>query len=200
MNSKAKLLLIVAAILAIAYLFYCGLFYAETAYDKWKQPWAYGDDAEKLLVGKWTGNYTDPDRKTHTLQIEIFVPQTAEERWEEVTHRKHRRKRKVSHKNSNAFDGIGYIVTQQKTDTMKLVSGHIDKAEPTASISFNIAPIIDDNYPIGFQLAFVKGNWTGEKLDLKGEFVYHTPSGSGYSDSADPRFDYVASFVMERMK
>jgi hypothetical protein len=49
-------------------------------------------------------------------------------------------------------------------------------------------------------LAFVKGNWTGEKLDLKGEFVYHTPSGSGYSDSADPRFDYVASFVMERMK
>jgi hypothetical protein len=196
MNSKAKLLLIVVAILAIAYLFYCGLFYAETAYDKWRQPWAYGDEAEKLLVGKWTGNYTDPDRKTHTLQIEIFAPQTAEERWKEVTNR-HRGR---SYKNPNAFDGIGYIITQQKADTMKLVSGHLDKAEPATNMDFDIAPIIDDNYPVGFQLAFVKGNWTGEKLDLKGEFVYHTPSGSGYSDSADPRFDYVASFVMERMK
>ena len=196
-NNKSLLILVAAGV--IAYLFYLGLYYAQTAYDKWMQPWAYSTTAaEKRLVGKWTGNYTDPDRKTHTLQIEIFEPQSAEKRWQQVTRRHHRGSR--SRKSRNTFNGIGYIISEQKTDSMQVVSGHIAKAEAPTDISFDIAPMIDDNYPVGFQLAFLRGIWTGSNLELNGEFVYHTPSGSGYSDSADPRFDYKAKMVMSKMQ
>lgn len=199
MAPKNKALLILAIAGVLLYLFYLALYKADKIYDKWQQPWAYSTETPKRLVGEWTGGFTDPDGKKYNLQLEILLPETDDERWQKIA-RKHRRNRQISHKNNKAFDGIAYITNGQKNDTMLLNSGNLSKSEPPCDIKFNLSPIIDDNYPVGFQLAFVKGNWTGEKLDLKGEFVYHTPSGSGYSDSADPRFDYVASFVMERMK
>lgn len=194
MTYSSKIKAFIVLVIVFAVLGRVGLYYLDKKYDAWHRPWAYSDDPNKpLLVGKWAGEYSDPDNIVHKIEMEVFVPTTDEERWRKLN-RPHGGR---SGTNPRFFDGMALIETQGKQDSFELWGG-LDKADG-AGLDFQMRPV-NGVYPVGFNLNQLKGNWTGDKIRLTIAFALHRADGSSYYDSADPRHNTEGTLLLSRVK
>ncbi len=193
MQYSTKLKLFIVGILAAAVFGRIGCYYANAAYDTYRRPWAYNSDPDKpLLVGKWTGQTTDPDGVAHVVELEIFEPLSDEQRQERFSNRRIKRDRS----SRTYFDGLAIVTARGTPDSCRIWGG-LD-APYGQQIHFEVRPL-DDQHPPGFNINLVEGSWQVDELFLKVDFAFFRPDGSSFSDSADPRFNQQSELRMKRL-
>lgn len=190
-NTKIKVLIV--AVFALALFGRYGWYYLDKKYDTYRRPWAYSSNPDSpLLVGRWSGVCTDPDKVVHKVNLEIFEPQSDEERMKKFNRRP---RKKRSRSSATFFDGIATVEANGKSHTCELWGG-LDKADGHR-IHFQLRPL-DDVHPPGFNLNLLEGNWQQHTIDLSVVFAWFRPDGSSFSDSADPRYDTKGRLLLTR--
>lgn len=191
MAYATKLKIVIAAVFALALFGRYGYYLIDKKLDAYRRPWAYSPDAP-LLVGRWQGACTDPDKVTHKVELEIFEPLSDEERKEKFNKR---RRKKRSRSSSTFFDGIAVVTVNGSRDTCELWGG-LDKADGH-QIHFQLRPLDDVHRP-GFNINLLKGDWQQHTIDLSVDFAWFRPDGSSFSDSADPRYSTQGQLQLKR--
>jgi len=192
MRSKAaKLLLVVVVLAALSWgVYQCKYQYSYEA-DLTNRPWAYSrDESAKLLVGTWQGEFRDPDGVPKTLRLEILVPTTEAEREKKAGRRSRRRKGLGSQTDQRRFDGTATVTSKLGKEEYE-VWGSVGEAD-WHQLGTTHFRVVDENQQLrkNFGLAQAEGGiWQDDRLTLTLAFSYTTASGSGYSDSADPRYE-----------
>lgn len=198
MNRTKGCLPLLIGIIVIGLLFTAVKYYGSYFMDLYQRPWAYSRDANApLLVGKWKGSFTDPDRVGKTLEVEVFVPLTDEERWEKAG-RKSRRRRSSSNKRS--FDGIALVNSRLGQEEYEIY-GAVEEGD-FHRLHFNFRPKDEKKRVLpNFTLSEAKnGVWQTNELQLTLSFSYHKADGSSFWSSADARFDKKAIATLARQK
>ncbi|WP_428654976.1 hypothetical protein [Runella sp.] len=164
--------------------------------DRYQRPWAFSSDSNApLLVGKWQGNFTDPDGVAKSIHLEIFVPQTTAERWTKSG----RRKRGLYRTRRN-FDGAATVTSKLGTEHYS-IWGSVDRND---DYLFNLHfGAINEKYTIlpNFYINIInQGRWRENQMTLPVSFSYRIPGGSAYTNTADPRFDQKPTVTLLRQK
>lgn len=193
---KAKGWLPIIALLIVASLAFTGIsFFGGKFLDHYQRPWAYST-TEPLLVGRWRGQFRDPDGIQKTLTVQIDLPETDDERWAKAGRRKRR-----SRANKRAFDGTA-TVTSRKGQENYEIHGAVDRDnDHQFSLQFGT---VDGQYPVApnfyVNVTEKEGNrWQGDQMNLSLRFAWHRRDGSSYSNSADPRFDRLVPLTLTRI-
>ncbi len=185
----------ILAILIVAGLVFTGIkFYGGKYLDRYQRPWAYST-TEPLLVGLWKGQFKDPDGISKTIMVQIALPETDDERWNQAGRRQRR-----GWANKRGFDGTATVTSRLGKEDYE-VYGAIDRDnDHQFSLNFRTP---DGKYPITPNFWVndtAPGNsWAGDQMSLTLRFAYHLPNGSSFSSSADPRFDRVAALILTRI-
>lgn len=195
-----KGLLLIGVLVLLSWGVYECKYYFSYYTDLKNRPWAYSRDKKaKLLVGKWQGTFQDPDRVAKTIELEIVEPITDEERKKQANRRSRRRGGLGSRKDNQWFDGSATVTsklgkeeyeiygTVQKEDWHQLNTVHFRVLDERQQLRKNFG--ISDA---------TGGQWQDDHLTLTLAFTYITATGSGYSDSADPRFEKKITVVLKR--
>ena len=78
--ARSKGCLLIAGIIVLAGLTFTGIkFYGGKLLDQYERPWAYSK-TEPLLVGRWKGQFRDPDGVVKVIDLTIDLLETDEER------------------------------------------------------------------------------------------------------------------------
>lgn len=193
MKISIKQIVLMLAILTLGFLSRYAFIYFDEKMDTHLRSWAYSDDPNKpLLVGQWAGEFTDPDRVSHKIEMEIFEPTTADERWRKYDF-PHSGRGDITDK--LFFDGIAFIETHGKQDTVEIWGG-LEK-DDGYDLHVQLRQV-DGLHPPGFNLSAATGVWQDHTIDLSTEFTWYQTDGSRYSDSADPRFEMKGKLVLKR--
>ncbi|WP_138991784.1 hypothetical protein [Larkinella sp. C7] len=182
---------------------YACKYYFSYRNDLADRPWAYSEDkAAHLLVGEWQGDFRDPDGVRKTMRLEILVPMTEEERAKKASRRTRRRRGLGSRSDQQRFDGFATVTSQRGIEEYECYGAVRDKTGGRLNTvhfraldekqqlrkNFNVLSAVDG------------GQWQNDSLMLTLSFTYTTATGSGYSSSADPRFDKKVTVYFFRMK
>lgn len=172
-------------------------YYGSYYWDLYQRPWAYSSDKNTpLLVGKWQGNFKDPDNVAKQISLTIFEPTTDEERWEKAG----RRSRNRQGKNLRAFDGVATVISKIGKEEYE-IWGSVMKEDyhQLHEIHFRV---LDEKQQLtknfNVQSAMTGGQWSENNLILTLGFTFTTATGSGYWSSADPRFDKKVRLTLIR--
>jgi hypothetical protein len=198
MNRIKGCLPLIVGIIGVGLVAMAVKYYGSYFMDLYQRPWAYSRDANApLLVGKWKGSFTDPDGVGKTLEVEIFVPLTDEERWEKAS-RRSRRGRSSSHKRS--FDGTAWVKSRLGREEYEIY-GAVEE-ENFHRLHFNFRPKDEKKRVLpNFTLSEAKnGVWQTNELQLTLSFSYHKADGSSFWNSADARFDKKVIATLSRQK
>lgn len=196
-RTKGCLPLIVGMI-AVGLVFTAVKYYGGYFMDLYQRPWAYSRDANApLLVGKWKGRFADPDGVEKTLEVEIFVPLTEEERWEKAGRKSGRRR---SSSNKRSFDGAAWVNSRLGNEEYEMY-GAVEEGD-FHRLHFNVRPKDEKKRVLpNFTLIEAKnGVWQNNELQLTLSFSYHKADGSSFWNSADPRFDKKVPVMLARQK
>ncbi|MBD2703848.1 hypothetical protein IC229_24595 [Spirosoma sp. BT702] len=178
-----SLVVLVVAILVLGTIsFFGGKFI-----DRFRRPWAYSQ-TEPLLIGKWRGSYKDPDGVAKSLEMEMFVPETDDKRWENAFRTRRRRSGRPRSRSINSFKGATVVVSPLGREEYE-IWGHVhrdDYHQIDMTFEFDEKQILKVN---NFYLHHAEqSRWQGDELNVTLLFVYRRPDNSAYSDSADPRY------------
>lgn len=182
-----SVLVIVGGFAAIKYYFSYGN-------DLLQRPWAYSTDKNaKLFVGKWEGQFQDPDGISKKMSLEIFVPLTDDVRLEKNFKS---RSKSMHKKTKTGFDGIATVTSALGTENYEIWGGF----EDTHFHKFHFNVATEKNLPVAnFYLAGAKyGIWEGDQINMTMPFNYRKANGSSFYQSSDPRFSQKATFIMKR--
>lgn len=173
-------------------------YYGSYWMDLYQRPWAYSRDSDApLLVGKWHGNFTDPDGIKKEINLEIFVPMTSEERWAKAG-RKRRRRGTSSAK--RAFDGLAIVSSKLGTETYELW-GNVKRED---FHDFDLDFTADENKPLKVPNFYVniaeKSHWNNDQMTLPVNFSYRLPNGTSHWSSSDHRFSKIVIVTLLRQK
>lgn len=161
------------------------VFYGGKFIDRYRRPWAYSE-TEPLLVGRWRGDYKDPDGIAKTLDLEIFLPETDDERWGNTFRRRRRHRSRRSH---TSFTGKATVISRLGREEYE-IWGHVhDDNYHQIDLTFSAdekKPLRVNNFHIHHA---EQSHWQDDELTGTLLFVYRRPDNSSYSDSADPRYD-----------
>lgn len=195
-----KLLLILALLAALSWgVYQCRYQYSYEA-DLAARPWAYNRDAAaKLLVGTWQGEFRDPDGVPKTIRLTIVEPTTEAEREKKASRRSRRRKGLGSQTDQRRFDGTATVTSKLGQEDYE-VWGSVGENN-WHRLRTTYFRVVDERRQLrkNFGLREAEGGtWQDDRLTLTLGFSYTTASGSGYSSSADPRFDRQISVQLFR--
>jgi hypothetical protein len=110
MKPLPKLIFFLGALAVLSTAVYAIRYWGSYARDLSRKPWAYSTDKDaKLLVGRWTGGFTDVMGMVKTLNLEIYEPLTDEERAKKITRRPRRKTGLGSRESLRSFDGIATV-------------------------------------------------------------------------------------------
>jgi hypothetical protein len=186
--------------LAILVLSSWGIYQCKYYFSYWRdlqdKPWAYsGDKNAKLLVGKWKGDFTDPDGVKKNIEIVIPEPTSEEEREHDASRRS---KRKRSRNNKQGFDGTSVVVSKLGSEQYEIY-GSVGK-EDFHQLHFNFRPEDETKRILpNFTLIEAKeGNWQDDELKLTLHFAYHRADGSSHWNSADPKHNKTSIITLKR--
>ncbi len=200
MKKGQKLLLFLLALAALSWGGYeCKYRYSLYA-DRRDRPWAYSDDPNaRLLLGTWQGQFRDPDGVSKTIRLTLLEPVTDEERAKKAA-RLRRRKGLGSREDKRHFGGSATVTSQRGTEAYE-VNGWVAEEDwhQLPTLRFHLA---DESQRLrkNFGLGQAEGgHWQGDALTLTLAFGYTTASGSGYSDSADPRYERKTTVRFSRV-
>ncbi|WP_421798451.1 hypothetical protein [Haliscomenobacter sp.] len=200
-NNRGRCLLFFLGMVLLSW----GVYECQYQYSYWRdyqtRPWAYSKDKNaKLLVGEWQGTFTDPDGISKSIKLEIFEPLSDQERRKKAGRAYRRRTRGGlgSRKDTRLFDGIATVssrlgqedyvlhgsVGEDDFHQLKLQFGSADEAKR-----------LQPNFALNLSES---GQWAEDELTLKMGFAYFKADGSSFSDSADPRYDHIATLALKR--
>ncbi|MBC7890938.1 MAG: hypothetical protein H7Y12_01880 [Sphingobacteriaceae bacterium] len=189
MKKGQKLLLFFLVLAALSWGVYECKYRYSIYSDRRDRPWAYSDDVNaKLLLGTWQGQFRDPDGVSKTIRLTIVEPVTDEERAKKAARR--RRKGLGSREDKRHFDGSAMVTSKLGTEAYEL-NGWVAEEDwhQLSKVHFQVADEakrLRKNFGLGQGEG---GRCQGDDLTLTLNFGYTTASGSGYSDSADPRYE-----------
>lgn len=158
------------------------------------RPWAYSSDKNaKLFVGKWEGQFQDPDGVAKKMTLEIFVPLSDDDRWSKSFKK---RSRALHKKSKTGFDGIATVTSTLGTENYEIWGGFEDKS--FHKFHFNVAT--EKNLPVAnFYIQGAQpGIWNGDQINITMPFNYRKANGASFYQSSDSRFSQKAVFVMKR--
>ncbi|WP_421825388.1 hypothetical protein [Larkinella sp.] len=203
MTKGKTILLMIIGLAGISWGVYECNYYVSYRNDLSQRPWAYSEDKKAdLLVGTWQGNFLDPDGVRKTIRLEILVPMTEDERAKKASHRTRHRKGLGSRSDKKRFDGFATVTSQRGIEEYEFYGAVSDKTGSRLNTihfraldekqqlrkNFNVLSAVDG------------GQWQGDQLILTLAFTYNTATGSGYSSSADPRFDKKVTVHFSRVQ
>ncbi|NIJ54783.1 hypothetical protein [Dyadobacter arcticus] len=195
-NKWGCLLLLVAGV-AISW----GVYECKYYYSKWSDyrnsPWAYSEDEDaKLLVGKWEGSFSDPDKVRKNITLEVFVPLTDDERENKAG--KRWKRRAFSTRYNNNFDGIATVNSKLGTEEYK-ISGAVEK-DDMHQLHFSFSPVDERKkvVPNFTLLGATQGKWDNDQLTVTFNFGYNKADGASYYNSADPRHEVKVTATLRR--
>jgi hypothetical protein len=198
-NKKNGLRLLLIALLLV--LISWGVYQCDYQYSYWQdyqqRPWAYSRDKNaKLLVGEWQGKYTDPNGVAKTIELQISEPLTDKERRKQAGRKRRRRSR--GGRNTTGFEGVATVRSKMGTEHY-IINGGVDKADyHQIKLNFRAEDEKKRLQP-NFCLNLAEsGQWQEDGMVLKSGFAYFKKDGSSFSDSADPRYDYIATINLKR--
>ena len=202
MTKGVKFLLFLGVLAALSWGVYECKYYYSYYTDLRDRPWAYsrGENA-KLLVGKWQGTFQDPDGLQKTIELEIMEPTNDEERAKKASRRSRRRSGLGSRSDKRGFDGFATVTSKLGKEEYEIY-GSVQKEDwhQLNTIHFRVMDEnqqLRNNFGVG---AADSGQWQDDELTLTFAFVYTTATGSGYSNSADPRYEKKAKVTLTRQK
>lgn len=201
MKPTSKILLGLLALAGLSWGVYeCQYRYSLYA-DRRDRPWAYSDDpTAPLLVGTWQGRFRDPDGVAKTIRLRIVEPVSDEERAKKAARHTRRRKGLGSREDKRHFDGTATVTSQRGTEAYELYGWvNPDDWHRLKTVHFSVA---DESQRLrkNFGLGLAEGgHWQGDELTLTLGFGYTTATGSGYSDSADPRYERKTTVQFSRV-
>ena len=174
-------------ILSIWLIFVAAKFYGGYWYDLYQSPWAYSRDTnQKLLVGKWEGDFNDPNGVKKHLSVTIVEPTTDDERWEKAfTFKKHRR---ASSRNAkNVFDGTATVKSKLGTEEYT-ISGHVGE-DDIHQLVIHFSPVDEKKRVLPNFTLFesTQSSWQYDDMKLTLKFAYHKADGSSFWSSSDPK-------------
>lgn len=182
-----------------------GMYECNYRYSLWRdyqtRPWAYSKDKEaKLLVGKWQGQYKDPDGVVKAISLEIFEPLSDAERRKKAgrSHRRRTRGGLGARKDKRLFEGIATVTSRLGQEDYQLYGSVGEEDYHQLKMQFGAkdeATRLQPNFALNLTES---GHWNGDEMTLQVRFVYFKADGSSFSDSADARYDYVATVVLRR--
>lgn len=187
MKNSRKIIFLIVGILSFWLLIVAVKFYGGYWYDLYRSPWAYSRDTnQKLLIGKWEGDFIDPNGVKKHLSLTIVEPTTDDERWAKAfTFKKHRR---VSSRNSkNIFDGTAYVKSKLGLEAYT-VSGHIED-DNIHQLVVHFSPVDEKKRVLPNFTLFesTQSSWQNDDMNLNLKFVYHKVDGSSFWRSSDPK-------------
>jgi hypothetical protein len=178
------------------FLFFCVILYFGGSYavDFYWRPWAYSSDKNaKLFVGKWEGQFQDPDGVSKKITLEIFNPLTTAERFGGALNCGG----KGRNKSRKSFDGSVTVKSVLGEENYEMWGYFKD----TDFQKFSFHERIKQTLPVAnFYLKQTESDcvWQGDNMTIILPFEYQKQDGSGYSSSDDARFSYKATCVMKR--
>jgi hypothetical protein len=181
----------------VLFLIFCYFIYfaGSYAFDYYARPWAYSTDKKaKLFVGKWAGQFQDPDGVSKKIALEIFTPMTNEER---VGNALTCGPGKSKSKSKKAFEGKATVESALGTEDYEIWGYFAD----TDFHQFSMHERIKKDLPVAnFYLQQTEADcvWKGDDMTLILPFYYQKANGSGYSSSDDARFSQKATVTMTR--
>jgi hypothetical protein len=195
--SKARVMIFAMLLLLISW----GVYQCSYRFSFWRdyqeRPWAYSaDQTAKLLVGRWSGHFVDPDGIDKSIQLEIFEPTSVEQREKRSAHRS--RQSHVRGRDTRSFEGIA-TVSSRLGQEHYLIAGSVGERDyHQLRIGFRAE---DESRRIrpNFSLNLTEsGSWSGDEMSLRVSFAYFRADGSSFSDSADPRYQHLAALTLKR--
>jgi hypothetical protein len=199
-NKKLGCLLFILVLAVISW----GVYEFKYQYSYYKdlkdKPWAYSrDENAKLLVDQWQGSFTDPNGVVKSLDLEVFVPTTDEERKKNAAKtRRHKRSIGSLRKEKRHFDGVATVLSTLGEEKYNFY-GYVDENDfHQFKLSFGD---VDENKRLrsNFNLNLVeKGNWQSDELTMELNFTFTNKSGSSYWDSANPKHQQTALVKLHR--
>jgi hypothetical protein len=181
----------------VLFLIFCYFIYfaGSYAFDYYARPWAYSTDkSAKLFVGKWAGQFQDPDGVSKKIALEIFTPMTNEER---VGNALTCGPGKSKSKSKKAFEGKATVESALGTEDYE-IWGYFADAD---FHQFSMHERIKKDLPVAnFYLQQTEADciWEGDDMTLILPFYYQKTNGSGFSSSDDLRFSQKATVTMTR--
>lgn len=182
-----------------------GMYECNYRYSLWRdyqtRPWAYSNDKEaKLLVGKWQGQFKDPDGIAKAISLEILEPLSDAERRKKAGRSQRRRTRGGlgARKDKRLFEGIATVTSRLGQEDYQLYGSVGEEDYHQLKMQFGAkdeAIRLQPNFALNLTES---GHWNGDEMTLQVRFVYFKAGGSSFSDSADARYDYVATVVLKR--
>jgi hypothetical protein len=170
--------------------------------DYQQRPWAYSKDKDaKLLVGKWQGQYKDPDGVVKAISLEIFEPLSDAERRKKAGNRHRRRARGGlgSRKDKRLFEGVATVTSSLGQEDYTLYgSVAAEDYHQLAKVQFGAQDETTRLQP-NFALNLAQsGHWAEDNMTIQVSFTYFKADGSSFSDSADPRYEKLEKLVLRR--
>jgi hypothetical protein len=181
----------------VLFIVFCYFVYflGSYAFDFYARPWAYSSDKNaKLFVGKWAGQFKDPDGVSKKIALEIFVPMENAER---VSDALTCGLGKSKSKSKKTFEGIATVKSALGEENYEVWGSFAD----TDFHQFSMHERIKKALPVAnFYLQQTEADcvWQGGDMTLILPFYYQKANGSGYSSSDDARFSQKATVVMKR--
>ncbi|OJW80396.1 MAG: hypothetical protein BGO59_33440 [Spirosoma sp. 48-14] len=189
-----SLFIILLALLVLGIL----SFYGSKLFDRYQRPWAYNASAP-LLVGRWSGQYVDPDNITKTIELTIVDPEPDAERWSKALSFRGRRKgSRRTGSSKRSFDGQAIVVSRLGRETYE-ISGSVDKEDfHQIRLTFHTETSRNFDRPTFYLLSGQNGRWQNDELTCTLEFSYRRKDGSSFWNSADPRFSKQTHLILHR--
>ncbi len=179
-----------------AFVFLFMLIYFGGSYfvDFYWRPWAYNRDPNaKLFVGKWAGQFQDPDGVSKTMTLEIFTPFTTAERFGSSLNcggKTHGKSRK-------SFEGVATVKSKLGEENYE-IWGYFNDHDFHSFYFYERV-----KQPLSVANFYLKQTppdciWKGDELTIVLPFYYQKLDGAGFYSSDDPRFEYQATVLMKR--
>ena len=163
-------------------------YYSSYWYDLSESPWAYSrNPQEQLLIGKWQGDFADPDGVKKHIDLTILIPTTNEERWESAF-TFHKKTHRYSRNKDAFFEGLATVKSKLGTEEYE-ISGHVQEDDIHQLFIHFSTP--DDKKKVlpNFTLFEAKkGLWEGDKMTLTLQFSYQKANGSSFWSSSIPKY------------
>jgi hypothetical protein len=159
--------------------------------DKWDRPWAYKSEKGYSLTGTWVGDVTDAEGNRHHVSMEIINP------YDDAYRRKRASDKRIKRDRSSKT----YFMVKAN----ELYNGLAIKHESSGRLSTALGNKLnlqfspeDNRHYHGFNLNLAEGTWIQNQLTLNVHFAYFTKEGFSYSNSADPRHEFIGKMTLNK--
>ncbi|WP_435355028.1 hypothetical protein [Emticicia sp. SJ17W-69] len=188
--------LILASICAIVGAFG---YYVTYRTDSRLCPWAFSLDENKpLLVGKWVGQFTEPDSLEKKISIEIYEPYSKTERIFTSIGFPYSQRMKL--RDMHKFDGLMTVESKFGKKEFKL-EGHVN-AKNMQFFEFHLLTNDNRSINVPYSISFIitNGFWKSNVMSFILNVIYYNSSSSKKFRNLDYQLSKKVKVTLNRFK